>query len=426
MRRKKVLVFPCGSEIGLEIYASLVNNTHFELIGGNSVPDHGRFVYESYIGDIPFITEEKKVIKRLKEIVTEYGIDAIYPTMDSVITHLKNHEKDLGCSVVSSPKETAEICSSKKATYEALRNLSYLPRRFDDLTKIDSYPIFIKPSIGYGSVGAKVVYFQSEAHEHLKTITNAVITEYLPGEEYTVDCFTDRFGQLLYASARKRNRVLKGISVNTTDVDDQAEFSQIAKDINEQIKLRGAWFFQVKRDSNSKLKLLEVASRLGGSSALQRMKGVNFAALSLYDTFEMDVDVVPNVYSVELDKAFYGRYKINYTYTSVYIDYDDTILIKNKYLNEDAIRLLSQCINRNIKIILITRHKGNLDKSLEKFRIYRFFDDIIHIQNGDRKSKYIKSPNSIFIDDSHAERLDVSITLGIPSFSCDMIQFLLR
>ena len=46
---KKVLVFPCGSEIGLEIYRSLKYNKDFELIGGASVNDHGEFIYENYI-----------------------------------------------------------------------------------------------------------------------------------------------------------------------------------------------------------------------------------------------------------------------------------------------------------------------------------------------------------------------------------------
>ena len=391
MRKKKILVFPCGSEIALEIHASIKNNTHFELIGGNSVPDHGRFVYESYIGNIPFITDEENLIGRLKEIINEHEIEAIYPTMDTVITVLKNYEEDLGCYVVSSPKETSAICSSKKATFHALRNLPYLPKLYSDLTKIGSYPVFIKPSIGYGSVGAKAVNSELEAIEHLKSIGDSVITEYLPGEEYTVDCFTDRFRQLRYASARIRNRVVKGISVNTSDADNQIEFLEIANNINAALEFRGAWFFQVKRDISGRLKLLEVAVRLGGSSTLQRMKGVNFAALSLYDAFDLNIDIQINSYKVELDKAFYSKYKISFEYECLYIDYDDTILLQNDRINEDAIRLIWKSINNKVKVVLVTRHKNNLEKSLKKYRINELFDDIIHIQNGDPKKQVSKN-----------------------------------
>ena len=52
---KNVLVFPCGSEIGLEVNRALANSTHFKLYGGNSVDDHGKFVYKNYISGIPFI-----------------------------------------------------------------------------------------------------------------------------------------------------------------------------------------------------------------------------------------------------------------------------------------------------------------------------------------------------------------------------------
>ena len=39
-----------------------------------------------------------------------------------------------------------------------------------------------------------------------------LIFENLPGEEYTVDCFTDRHGDLLFAGPRSRDRVRMGIS----------------------------------------------------------------------------------------------------------------------------------------------------------------------------------------------------------------------
>ena len=44
---KNILVFPCGSEIALEIYRSLRYSTHFKLIGANSLDDHGKFVRHS-------------------------------------------------------------------------------------------------------------------------------------------------------------------------------------------------------------------------------------------------------------------------------------------------------------------------------------------------------------------------------------------
>ena len=41
--------------------------------------------------------------------------------------------------------------------------------------------------------------------------------------------------------------------------------------------MNGSWFFQMKRDSEGHLKLLEIAPRIGGTSSLYRIKGVNFS-----------------------------------------------------------------------------------------------------------------------------------------------------
>ena len=91
MTKKNILIFPCGSEIALEINRSLKYSTYFNLIGGNSVNDHGRFVFENYIGNIPFVTNSR-FISAIKEIVQKNKIDAIYPAMNAVIVESKKHE----------------------------------------------------------------------------------------------------------------------------------------------------------------------------------------------------------------------------------------------------------------------------------------------------------------------------------------------
>ena len=45
---KNVLVFPCGTEIGLEINAALRFIKFINLYGASSTDDNGRMVYENY------------------------------------------------------------------------------------------------------------------------------------------------------------------------------------------------------------------------------------------------------------------------------------------------------------------------------------------------------------------------------------------
>jgi hypothetical protein len=81
---KKILVFPCGSEVALEIYRSLEHSIHFTLIGANSIDDHGKFVYKNYIGGLPFLHDES-FIEKLKQVIIDHQIDAVYPATDSTI-----------------------------------------------------------------------------------------------------------------------------------------------------------------------------------------------------------------------------------------------------------------------------------------------------------------------------------------------------
>lgn len=152
--KKNILVFPCGSEIALEVFRSVNKSTHFNLIGANSVDDHGKFVYEDYIGGVPFINSPN-FLSDVKRIVAQRKIDAIYPATDAVIEILKTNEKYIGCKVIASCSETTQICLSKSKTYEKLLGIVKTPHIYKNAEEIVDYPVFVKPDIGYGSRGAK-------------------------------------------------------------------------------------------------------------------------------------------------------------------------------------------------------------------------------------------------------------------------------
>ena len=423
--KKNILVFPCGSEIGLEIYNSVKYSTYFNLIGANSIDDHGKFIYKNYIGGLPFVND-KNIITELKKIVQEKNIDAIYPTMDLAITILKQNENELGCKVVAPPLETVEISLSKEKTYEILKNIINIPTVYEHINQITEYPVFVKPKIGYGAIGTKLVKNKEELETFLSNSDKEnLILEYLPGEEYTIDCFTDRHGELRYCSARQRNRIKSGISVNTSFAENQNEFREFVEKINSKVNFRGAWFAQVKRNAKGELALLEIASRLGGSSSLCRGIGINFAQMTLFDIFDYDINILKNDYPIVMDRALDNVYKCDIDYNTIYVDYDDCLILDKSKVNTELISFLYKSINEKKKIILLTKHEGNLEEGLQKFRIKNLFDEIIHIKKEEQKADYIKNSDAIFIDDSFAERIKVKQAQNINVFSPEMICVLL-
>ncbi|MCF8299057.1 MAG: ATP-grasp domain-containing protein [Saprospiraceae bacterium] len=384
-------------------------------------------MYKKYIGGIPFV-DSTDIISSLSKIVKQYKIDAIYPTMDKVIWKLKSFESDLGCKVISSPKETTEICVSKKKTYLKLKSVIKTPKIFENIKDVSDFPVFIKPDIGYGSRNTirlnsidDVTNFFSK-----NDIIDYIISEYLEGSEYTVDCFTDRDRVLKFSGPRIRNRISNGISVNTMPAKESHEkFIEMAQAINSTLKMKGAWFFQVKKNKSNELVLLEVAARLGGSSSLYRGKGINFALLSAYDALGIDVDLLENDYNIEMDRALNNKYKIDIEYSTVYVDFDDCLIFKNE-VNTQLISFLYACLNRRKKIILITKHEQNISNSLAKYRLNSLFDEVIHISKNENKADYITDSNSIFIDDSFQERKNIKNKKKIPVFSPDMIETIMN
>jgi len=420
MNKINILVFPCGSEIAFEVYDCLHLQKNINLIGASSVDDTGKFVYKNYIDGIPNVKDEK-FIGALKNIIIQHKIDYVYPAMDIVLLKLKEYENDLGCKVLGSNLKTVKIFSQKSLTYDYFKTLIRTPKVFSN-TDILTFPIFSKPDIGSSSKNTMIVEDEIDLSYCLKKYPNNILLEYLPGKEYTVDCFSHKDNKLLFVSARERTRITNGISTNTKLIkDDKIEL--IANIINDNIKISGPWFFQLKLDKNNDYCLLEIADRFGGSSIINRILGVNFAYLNVLKETN-DISILTNSYSIEIAKNLKTYVISNLTFDNVYIDLDDTIICESK-VNVDAIGFLYECLNFNKKIYLITRHNSDVKKTLKSIKIdSNIFSEIFHISN-QPKSYFIKEKNAIFIDDSFVERLEVRRMLNIPVFSVENIPYII-
>jgi hypothetical protein len=439
---KNILVFPCGSEIGLEIFNSLNKDIHFKLFGASSVDDHGKFGYENYIGGLPNITD-KNFIEKLNIIIEKYEIDYIFPAHDSVVVELSKNKKHINCHVLTPSEIICNLARSKKLTYQFFKNLIPCPVVYnrENIHEVYCDTFFLKPDIGQGSKGCYKVSSKEEINFYLQKDPSLLILEYLPGEEITVDCFSNSSGELLYTFPRKRNRIGNGISVNSQryiDVDD--ELKHYAKIIQKHTGISGPWFFQVKMSDQGIFKLMEFSPRIAGTMGLSRVIGVNIPKLTVYDAMGIDVSIIENkqIIDCEVDRALQSRYKLNYDFNVVFIDLDDTIIINDK-VNTKMMEFIYKCTNKNIKIILITKHKNDLWNTFDRFHISEslFFMKFHLKYEYEKKSDYIHDliyeyecgisvdDKCIFIDDSFQERKEVSEKIGMPVFDVDAIENLI-
>ena len=431
MAKKNVLVFPSATYPAMQIIDCLKNNPRFHVIAGASYSNHAEYVCDDTIDNIPFINASN-FWPYFKQLILDRNIEFIIPTDETAAMILKEKETDLCAAVICSPYETTKLCRYKSHTYKALCGEKYVPITYNtnNLDAINDYPIFIKPDSSQGSKGAMVVK-NREQLLNIDKLDEYVLCEYLPGEEYTVDCFTDKNRELLFCNPRVRTRLMNGITARGHNIELAPEFEEVVKSINSKIEFRGYWYLQLKRDKEGQLKLLEICTRFAGTYAISKGKGANLPLVALCDFAGLDAAVLQNNYIVECDKTYIDRYKLDITYNHVYVDYDDTVTIKNgKAVNPYVIAYLYECRYKNIKISLITRHKDTFNETLQdsfkKLSIAEnLFDEIIELKWDESKKNVITDTNnSIFIDNSFKERKEIYDAFGIPVFDISNIDCL--
>lgn len=422
MTPRRVLVFPGATEIGLEIQRALCQCKEVVMSSaGVDPPGHAPFIFERHHSVAS--VHEQGWIDDLNAAIEADGVDYILPAHDDVIVALAKNVDRIRAQVVCSPLRTCLITRSKSKTYRLFAGVLRVPELFVDIDSVTTYPVFVKPDQGQGSRGAKVVRDRDELLAALKSAPMAIVLEYLPGREYTVDCFSDRERGILFCGGRERIRTRNGISMNSVPVN-EPRFRQIADLISRELQLYGAWFFQLREDASGDYCLLEIAPRVAGTMALHRVRGVNFPLLSIYEHERIPVEIQSNDIEVEIDRALTNRYRHNLEFKNVYIDLDDT-LIKSGKVNVRLVAFLYQCINSGIRLTLITKSEQRLPSFLESFRLGQIFDEIIHLEPATEKAEFVTEAESIFIDDSFRERAAVQSRRGIPTFDGSMLEMLI-
>lgn len=417
----RVLVFPAGEINSIELHDALSTCVNIEVWGASSIERHGKYVFENYISNLPMINDSN-FINEFNSIIQKHNIDIIFATHDTVIDFLIKNQHLINAKVAGGDIFTVDICRSKKKTYNLFKDNDFIPITYSKPYDLIQYPVFAKPDQGQGAVGTKKI---DNINEFTNIDDSYVICEYLPGREYTVDCITDKDGILRGAFPRTRDRIMSGVAVAGKTLPQNKQITQIAEIINSKLHFKGMWYFQLKEDNNGKLKLLEISARASGTMCLTRMRGVNLPLLTAYTMMDYRIDVQENNIEVVMDRTLISRYNINYDFNVAYLDFDDTVVVREK-INKNILRFIYQCNEKDIDVILITKHNKNIENSLEKYKIHKYlFKKIIVLNENENKSDYINPERAVFIDNMYKERKNVYDRYKIPVFDVDTIEVLL-
>lgn len=421
----RVLVFPAGTETGMEIQKSLAPCKEVKLVGATSGScNHAEYVF-SQCYQVKDVMSEGW-IEDLNTVIDKERIDFVFPAHAYVIDALSRRRKEISATLIAASEKAIAITRSKTKTLSTLHGVVPAPRVFAGIEKITFFPVFVKPDNAYGSQGASTAHSASELQAIVERTPKAVIQEFLPGPEVTCDCFSDIDGRLLFARARYRQRIRMGTSMHSEFVSSEENrlFASYARIISERIGISGAWFFQMKADQEGTYRLLEVEARIAGTMCLNRVSGVNFALLSLLIHSGKSFEIRTNAGEVVVDRALTNRYRHNYQYQTVYVDLDDTLVLHGK-VNVHLVSFIYQAINEGKKVVLISKSlESDKDAFLRRHRLHGLFDKVVWLTEADSKADVINDKKAIFIDDSFTQRMEVAEKCGIPTFDPSMIEML--
>jgi len=162
-------------------------------------------------------------LAEIEDICDAERIGLVVPTIDEelpIFGAARSRFAALGVTVFTSSRQTAEQCNDKYETCRALRARdvpaaeSFLPAT---LPVEPSFPLFVKPRFGRGSVTAFYVRNRRDLEFFLSYVDQPVLQGYLDGPEFTL---CDRRGRPLSIVPRERLVIRAGVSDRGRTVDD--------------------------------------------------------------------------------------------------------------------------------------------------------------------------------------------------------------
>jgi carbamoyl-phosphate synthase large subunit len=243
------------------------------------------------------LADDPDYLPELLKICETEGIRLAIPTIDDELElfgRARSAFAHLGTMAACSSAKTSALCNDKYATWRALAAAgipaarTYLPK---DLPPKPRFPLFIKPRVGRGAVGAYKIRNKRELDFFLRYVERPVLQEFLDSPEYTIDVLCRMDGRPLSIVPRERVVIRAGVidrgrTVKSTVLIELAEqvcaAIPFAGPINIQCRQRDGW-----------PSVFEINPRFSGGIPLTIASGANFPKLLI--NMAMGAELSPQI-----------------------------------------------------------------------------------------------------------------------------------
>ena len=262
-------------------------------------------------------------IESVFSICKKYKINVLMPLVTKELFALAKHKTEFekaGIKVLVSDEHALEIANNKSKLYEFLQwrglavpdfRIVETVEQFTDAVKALGFPektVCFKPSVSNGSRGFRIIsntinemdlLFNYKPNSVFIQFADAIrilssgsfpqllVSEYLPGDEYSVDCLAQH-GKARLILPRIRKKIINGITVEGLFIQNES-IIQYCNSIIEELKLHGNIGIQVKQAANGQFLILEINPRVQGTIAAALGAGINLPVLSVKQELNLPI-----------------------------------------------------------------------------------------------------------------------------------------
>ncbi|MCH5256712.1 MAG: ATP-grasp domain-containing protein [Lachnospiraceae bacterium] len=285
-----ILILSCGTRTKLVRYFKEAGNGIDKIIGTDcSIYAPALYETDSYHIVPRMISPD--YLDTILDICHKENVDAVLPLQEDELYLIASNRKlftDAGIRPVVSKQYTVELCRDKYAFYQHLleNKLPALPtcNGLDEfLTHYKAgkitFPVFIKPVRGCGSIGIQ----QVDNMELLSALCkfskeDMLIQQFSEGEEYGIDFYVDMISHNpVSIFVKKKLRMRAGETEKSISVKDNALFD-LVKQTAASLSLSGPVDMDV-FNINGKYYISEINPRFGGGYPHAHSCGLNFPKL---------------------------------------------------------------------------------------------------------------------------------------------------
>ncbi len=302
-------------------FKETIGDTGITVVAENSIYSPARYVADkSYT--VPKITAPD-YIDNIIEICRKEDIKVILTLIDPEIEILAQNKarfEEMGILVMCPSEKSAKICFDKYEMYKYLR-LNNIPTTltYGSLEEFEkalneqkiSFPVFVKPRTGSGSVGARKISNIDDLRSAMKEDETLIIQEFMVGIDLDADVYVDMISKKAVSMfSKKKIETRIGGANKTISFKDEKLFELIKKIVNI-FEFNGTvdmdFFYK-----DGQYFLSEINPRFGGAYLHAYGAGVNFPKL-----------IVNNISGIANEENI-GNYEDNI----MMLMYDDVVIEK--------------------------------------------------------------------------------------------------